>query len=648
MTMAATKGRGAWRWAVLALVLVALAWPGAGPLAGQAEAGGPAVVRVYYTDQADLDALAARLDVWHVDPEAGFLTALVSDDEFRALREAGYRIEIDQARTQNVLVPPGYPCYKTVEELYADLVQVATDFPALTELIDIGDSWEKITPAGDPGYDLWVMKITNEAIPGDKPVAFLDASMHAREMVPAELALEFIHTLVEGYGLDPDITWLVNHREIHVLSMYNPDGRKKNEPSPTYWRKNTDNDDGCPYEQPWWNYYGTDLNRNHDFKWGCCGGSSGDPCDDTYRGPSAASEPETYFYEGYVRSIIPDQWDYVEPSPPPAPITSTGILLNMHSYGGDILYPWGWTSGPAPNKPQLLAIASKYGSLSGYTPLQQLYTVDGSTRDWGYADLGIPSFTLEMGTDFYEPCDNVPGIFADNIPAMLYLAKIARTPYLTVFGPDAYSLAVVPDTVPAGTPVALAATLGDQFNGGQTIQAAEYFIDQPGDEGTGLPMSPSDGAWNEVVEPAEAIVDTTGLAPGQHVILVHGQDAQGYWGPFTGVFLNVEAGTGLMHIDAIRLEGYMLPGPAYRVKAKIRIQDADALPVEGARVIAELQTPNQVRVRSAFTGPDGIATFWMRSRLGGVWIATVRNVKLEGWTYDRDADQEFRDGIVYP
>ena len=39
---------------------------------------------------------------------------------------------------------------------------------------------------------------------------------------------------------------------------------------------------------------GVDLNRNYGYKWGLNEvGSSGDACDESYRGPSPFSEPET-------------------------------------------------------------------------------------------------------------------------------------------------------------------------------------------------------------------------------------------------------------------------------------------------------------------------------------------------------------------
>ena len=47
--------------------------------------------------------------------------------------------------------------------------------------------------------------------------------------------------------------------------------RVDEEDTSAYRRKNMDNDDGCPYADSW----GIDLNRNHSFLWGCCGGSSG-------------------------------------------------------------------------------------------------------------------------------------------------------------------------------------------------------------------------------------------------------------------------------------------------------------------------------------------------------------------------------------
>ena len=100
-------------------------------------------------------------------------------------------------------------------------------------------------------------------------------------------------TLLDGYGIDPRLTRLVDTRELWVVPMLNPDGHVFQEQlaaSPTWappgWRKNRRHNSDVSY--------GVDLNRNYDFSWGADdAGSSPDENDETYRGPSAFSEPET-------------------------------------------------------------------------------------------------------------------------------------------------------------------------------------------------------------------------------------------------------------------------------------------------------------------------------------------------------------------
>ena len=177
---------------------------------------------------------------------------------------------------------------------------------------------------------------------------------------------------------------------------------------------------------------------------------------------------------------------------------------------------------------------------------------------WGYGTLGIPSFTFEVGPDSgtcggffpaYECIDGAAGyprdFWAENGPAFIYGHKIARTPYITAYGPDAQNLVVTPTSVPQGTPVALTANFLDHRCCGEPlgpIAAAEYFLDAPGEDGTGIAMTPVDGAWGETNEDGQATVDTSSLIPGQHYILVHAQNSAGKWGPFTAVFVDTTPG----------------------------------------------------------------------------------------------------------
>ena len=100
---------------------------------------------------------------------------------------------------------------------------------------------------------------------------FITAAMHAREYATAELVTRFAEYLVENYGSDADVTWVLDHHEIHLMLQTNPDGRKIAEDH-TFWRKNT-NSELCDDSDLW----GVDLNRNFSFEWDCCGGSIGKP-----------------------------------------------------------------------------------------------------------------------------------------------------------------------------------------------------------------------------------------------------------------------------------------------------------------------------------------------------------------------------------
>jgi carboxypeptidase T len=328
--------------------------------------------------------------------------------------------------------------------------------------------------------------------------------------------------LVDNYGTDPDATWMVDHHEIHIMLQANPDGRKQAETGLS-WRKNTNQN----YCSPTSNYRGADLNRNFAFKWACCGGSSDYECDLTYHGAYAASEPETQAIQNYMLAQFPDQRGPND-------------------------------SDPAPNATGLQTFGRKMAYFNGHTPKQGygLYPTDGTTKAFGYGELGIPAYTIEVGTSFFQDCAYFENtLVPDNMPALLYAVKVARTPYMTPAGPDAANVALdsgsTPPGIPAGTVVTLSATADDtRYNNSngtepsQNIAAAEYYVDVPPWVTDPVPipiaMSPSDGSFNSTAEAVTAVIDTTGWSEGQHIIFVRSQDTDGNWGAFSAVFLYID------------------------------------------------------------------------------------------------------------
>ena len=546
----------------LVLLCFAFSLSTTSPLAAKPKSGSsqidqtPNLVRIHFDDIDQLNQLASRYDVWEVHHDLGFLIAYLQPAEILELNAAGFKVENDHKRTSQLgqtrqLLPdqmsgiPGYPCYRTVEETYASLSQLADAHPDLAAWIDIGDSWEKFSTSGSGGYDLLTLLLTNKNFPGPKPVFYLMAAIHAREYATAELATRFAEYLVENYDKDPDITWLLDYFEVHITPHVNPDGRKIAEDG-SYWRKNTDNDDGCEDSLLW----GTDLNRNSSFKWGGLGASS-DTCTETYRGSSAASEPETQAIQNYVTSIFPDQRGPADTDP--AADNASGVFITLHSYGDMVLFPWGWSNLPAPNDTALETLGRKFGFHTAYQVCQSgenncIYQTSGSSDDWSYGELGVASYTFELGTTFFESCSHFEQkILPDNFPALLYAFKAARQPYLNPSGPDSINLRLSAQHVAPGAGLNLFATADDtRYDGAgtgeepvQTIAAARYSLDAPSwVAGTQTyPLLPGDGSFNNPEESLSAIIDTSSFSPGRHTIFVESQDADSNWGVPSAIFL---------------------------------------------------------------------------------------------------------------
>src|SRR5215831_1876053 len=118
-----------------------------------------------------------------------------------------------------------------------------------------------------------------------------------------------------------------------------------------------------------------------------------------------------------------------------------------------------------------------------------------------------------------------------NLPAFLYAARIARTPFELAQGPtpEAATAAVLVDGR-----VQLRVRFDERANGGQAIAAAEYYLDAPPwSGGTALAMTAEDGAFDAPVEVAAAVLDSL---TDRHIVFAHARDSAGAWGPLRAVF----------------------------------------------------------------------------------------------------------------
>ncbi|OAB59348.1 hypothetical protein AY599_17470 [Leptolyngbya valderiana BDU 20041] len=432
----------------LALLLVSLAAPGV-------QASDSTVIRIYDVPRAEYNRLRYLGDFWGIDWREGYVNLYVTERGRQAVEALGYRVEVDREKTDamdrfrsidreawrlsGVGGIPGFPCYRTVDETKAALSALASNHPTLARWEDIGDSWRKAN--GQPGGDdVNVLVIGNQASPHPQAPLVVMAAQHARELTTAESAARFAEWLVNGYGSDATATWLLDHREIHIIAVHNPDGRREVEGGESFWRKNA-NTNACPTGT-----VGVDLNRNSNVFWGQF--SDSNSCSETYRGPGAGSEPETQAVQTYLDSVFTDYRDNLND---PVPDSAEGLFLSLHSFSELILFPWegsgGGTGNDAPNHDQLAWLGRKMGHFTGYQVGRDiLYSSGGTMPDYAHGMLGVAAYTYEIGTSFQQSCASFENtIWSDILASLVYNAKAAERPYTAPSGPDVTGLSAVYD-----------------------------------------------------------------------------------------------------------------------------------------------------------------------------------------------------------
>ncbi|ANB19272.1 M14 family zinc carboxypeptidase [Dokdonella koreensis] len=549
------------------VLAAALGWPLAVPAASW-------IAEIDYADDAERDRLATEFGHPAVDPLRRRVTAVADGATLARLGAAGFAVRIDavaSARLQDLERHgaaesiPGYACYRTVEESEARMQQLAATYPALASVVEIGPSWRRTQDPG-AGHALKVLRLTQAATAGtfpDKPALFVLGGIHAREYVTAEAALRFGEWLATGYGRDADATTLLDHYQIHLLVQANPDGRKIAETG-VLWRKNADDAFGaCTAQPPTGSYHaGVDLNRNYPFNWNA-GGASADPCTQTFRGPAAASEPETQAVMAYVAGVqasagapyagglFADR--RLDDRTTPAADTVTGVVLDLHSNGRLVLWPWGDTATPAPNAPQLTTFARRIGWHNGYLPIVSngIGATSGTTPDTAYGALGVAAYTIELGgLDFFQDC----AAFEDdtwpkNLAGLRYIARNLAAPYRLPAGPDVAEVRVEPNLILAGETARIRARADDGgynvYGAAQpvfAITAASASIDAlPWHAASSLPLTADDGAFDQAAEAVSAPVSAAALGAGRHPVHVQARNAAGADGPPASAFVEVAA-----------------------------------------------------------------------------------------------------------
>ena len=291
--------------------------------------------------------------------------------------------------------------YHTPASLASDLANLAANHPATSQLFTIGTSVQ--------GRQIQGIKIsTNPAVDDSSKGDVIFVGLHhAREWLAAEMPLRLAEYLLTN--TDPNLQACMNNLQIWIIPVLNPDGYAYTaDPNGyRYWRKNRrDNGDGT---------FGVDLNRNYGFEWGLNSGSSPNTNDDTYRGPSAFSEPEVAAFRDFV-----------------AARHNPKAMLTYHTFTEQFLRPWSYTTSDPPGKPTLEYIVqdsiARIDAVHGQSYGESIgYLASGEATDYFWNQYRMAAFTPEMrpatgGLDgFSPPATEIIPNNEENLPAALAL-----------------------------------------------------------------------------------------------------------------------------------------------------------------------------------------------------------------------------------
>lgn len=272
---------------------------------------------------------------------------------------------------KNQLLDEEYPTYEDVVNTLESLV---AQYPDLCSLHSIGQSIQK--------RELYMIRIRNsstenQTLPGIK----LIGSIHGNELLPVPLLLRFASFLLEEYDTSSDVRFLVDHSDLWIMPLMNPDG---------YVYGNRFNADGV------------DLNRSFP-------DLESDPVNNT-----VGRQPETAALMNFQQA------------------RRTVLSANFHTGAVVVNYPWDNQSQPTIDDSLFHRISRVYADLnprflaSSAGPFDRgvvrgwlWYAVYGGMQDWNYGYASCHEVTIELSDQFVPPASEIEDYWQENRPSLM-------------------------------------------------------------------------------------------------------------------------------------------------------------------------------------------------------------------------------------
>lgn len=326
-----------------------------------------------------------RLQQLHLTGDIGLngATLYVTPNELNRLKASSlnYEVTIPDMNTwaaqygQNK-VPSGYYTWSEIKDIADSL---ANKFPSIVQKIVYGTSVD--------GKELAALKISDNVTTDEAEAEILfDAGIHGDEVGGPENAIRFARQIVLAYGNNPEITSLINNREIFIYYAVNPYGRNN---------------------MTRYNANGVDLNRDWGYMWNGEGNS-----------PAPHSQPETKA----LRNCLLEN-NFV-------------VHTTYHSGIEYISCPWSYRSDTPADAEHILQLAGVYSSTSGYgsnglATLEYgqgstgMYFINGASKDYNYGIQSSVTWSMEISQQKQPPASQIGLYYNANKPAMINMIQYA-------------------------------------------------------------------------------------------------------------------------------------------------------------------------------------------------------------------------------
>ncbi len=301
--------------------------------------------------------------------------AYVTPEELSMLENSGIQYKIVKKDLNNYYRNfwiNNRDAYHSYQEIVDIADSLANNFPDICSKILYGTSVE--------GRELGALKISdNVTVDEAEAEVFFDAGIHGDEIGGPENAIRFARELCLEYGSDPDITFLIDNREIWIFYMVNPDGR---------------------VNMSRYNSNGVDLNRDWGYMWDGEGNSTG------------------IFAEIETRALRDCMYN-----------NQFVVHTTYHSGTEYISCPWSYRYDAPPDMDHILHLAGVYSSVSGYANLEYgqgssgMYPINGATKDGNYGTMGSISWSMEISYSKQPPASQIMTYYNYNYPSMIAMIE---------------------------------------------------------------------------------------------------------------------------------------------------------------------------------------------------------------------------------